>query len=221
MMSKREACFRLVARSGPYEVRDYPARTVAQIDLFGDRRACGNIGYAILIGHFSSQDGEQREIGLTDPIVQTRIIPDPQQVTPFAIRTAENGPWRVSLFLPENTPLIFAPTPMHPDIRIGTLQATTLVALAFSGLTVARTVARYAAELKRVFANRDDDPSQAGPTVACYRSPWMPWFLRRNEMWLPLTRLAPKAPLADFRVRGAIVADRVVSTIADRDPCRN
>jgi hypothetical protein len=216
MMSRREACFRLVARSWPYEVRDYPERTVAQIDLFGDRRECGNVGYEHLKRYFAGKNIQKCRLGLTDPIAQTRIIPDPMDPTPFAIQTPENGPWRVSLCLPANTKLVHAPTPMHPDICVRTLQATTLVAMAFSGLTVAHKVARYAAELKRVFANRDDDRPQPAATVARYGSPWTLWFLRKNEMWLPLTQLAPTPPLVDFYVRGAIVADRGGSKIADR-----
>jgi hypothetical protein len=55
----------------------------------------------------------------------------------------------------------------------------------FSGLAQPADVERKTATL-RVFVERQHLRAVGAPSLARYNPPWTLWFMRRNEVWIPV-----------------------------------
>jgi hypothetical protein len=99
------------------------------------------------------------------------------------------GYW-VSFVMPSSLSLVTLPQPSHPQIRLRELAARTVAAIRFRGWWRPRTVKRYRQELEQWM--RGAALEAAGePVYARYNPPYVPPFLRRNEILMPLVAYPP------------------------------
>jgi len=69
-------------------------------------------------------------------------------------------------------------------VQLREVPASTVAVIRYSGFW---TQANYDEHLAKLEALRTADVSWLGePVLARYNPPFMPWFLRRNEIWLKL-----------------------------------
>ena len=71
---------------------------------------------------------------------------------------------------------------MRPEF---TLAPARVAVVRFSGLASEDDIARETQSLQ-LFANRHQLRANGVPTLARYDPPWTLWFMRRNEIMLPL-----------------------------------
>jgi hypothetical protein len=166
-----------VVRAYPdFELRSYPEHVVAETRVTGSFEGAGNASFRRLVGYIGGRNTQSRSVAMTAPVLQEA--------------DEEPGRYVVSFVMPESFDLDAAPAPTDGTVRLRAIPAQTAAALRFSGRW---TQGRYDAHARRLLAaveaaGLEDD---GAPRFARFDPPWTPWFLRHNEVVVPV--VAPAA----------------------------
>jgi hypothetical protein len=188
----------VVERREGYEIREYAPRLVAETEVEAPREEAGNEGFRRLAGFIFGKNDGGRKVDMTAPVAQrevTRIAMTAPVSLTGAGAAGERGPaaggppaqdrFVVQFTLPASLTLDAAPRPLDPRVTLRELPARRVAVLSYSGTW---SVGRYEEkEAALRAALRRDGLTPAGPAEwARYDPPWTPWFLRTNEVQLPL-----------------------------------
>jgi hypothetical protein len=172
--------YKVIQKQGAFELRDYPAQTVAEVVVEGDQQTAVRDGFRRLASYiFGANSGDQK-IAMTAPVAQSPVTSGP--VTTSALGAQR---WVVRFDMPRRHDLASLPKPKNADIRLLTLPSARIAAVQFSGLMSDGAAAKETAELLTYIKTSGLKPS-GPPTLAQYDPPWTLWFLRRNEVLIPV-----------------------------------
>lgn len=184
-MATEELKFSLALKDGAFELRDYAATVVAEVTVTGTQDEASRRGFSLLAGYIYGGNTTRQKIAMTAPVTKIakgQTIPMTAPVT--QIGTA--GEWLVRFTMPARYRLEDLPSPRDPAVSLRTLPPARLAVLQFSGLAGEAKVAGATDRLLTWVATRE--LVVAGPSqIARYDPPWTPWFLRRNEVMVPVT----------------------------------
>jgi DNA gyrase inhibitor GyrI len=178
-----EPDFRPLESDGDYQIRDYPAMTVAETVVEGPRRDALDEGFRVLADYAfaRSRDGERLE--MTVPVMQDSG--DPMASDPPLFDDELEGAWRTRFAMPEGRSAGDLPEPPDGVTRVE-LPPRKVAVVSFSGVASDRLLAQQEDRLRGWLARRGVMIS-AEPEYAFYNSPMIPGPLRRNEVWLALS----------------------------------
>ncbi|MFY1598400.1 SOUL family heme-binding protein [Micromonospora sp. WMMD737] len=172
--------YRVVARHPGFELRRYPAHLVAEVRAEGAfeqaaRDAFRPLG-AYLRGANHARRSTARETG-------------PQTIAmtaPFVQEEGDRpGHWLVWLVMPAGLTPDTLPEPADPRVRTRMVPEQLAAATRFAGRWTARAFDRRATALGRAVTAAGLRPTGA-VRYARFDPPWKPWFLRHNEVVLPI-----------------------------------
>lgn len=184
-MAIEEPEFDVLASHDTYEIRRYAPYLVAEVDVVGDD-ADGR-AFRILAGYIFGDNRQSEKMRMTAP-VEKREQPagEKMAMTAPVISGARDGATSTYAFVMERKyTLDTLPRPNDDRIRLLQRPARVVAVRRYSG---GWSEARY-------IENRDallgalarDNVTSSGPAeLARYDSPFKPWFLRRNEVWVPV-----------------------------------
>lgn len=188
-MAVEEPAFRLLRTLGAVELREYPSYVIAETVVDGrDFESAGNEGFRRLAGYIfggnrtvGAAGGSQR-IAMTAPVAQRpggsseRLA----MTAPVAQRKGTQG-WVVAFTMPAASTLATLPTPNDSRVMLREVPVRTVAVLRFSGFWSEERFTTRTEEL--LAAVRAAGLTVIGePETARYDPPFMPWFLRRNEV---------------------------------------
>lgn len=189
-MPIEEPTFILATKDGAFELRDYPTTIVAEVKVTGDQHKASKTGFRLLAGYIHGAN-RSRSLMATAPPVTRIALPfrDPlgQKIAMTAPVTqiATGSAWLVRFTMPSHCALADLPVPNNPAVSLKVVPATRLAVWRFSGLAGEAGVAEATSKLMAMLRKRRLVP--VGPTVvARYNPPWTLWFLRRNELMVPV-----------------------------------
>jgi len=186
-MATEEPPFKLVAEDGPFSVRDYPALVVAEVSVAGDQNEAANAGFRLLAGYIFGGNSPGQRIAMTAPVVQAPREGEKIAMTAPVTQTDDGGRWTVRFMMPAGYTLQTLPKPNDPRVKLLELPPSRMAVVRFSGLARAPEVERQTTLLREFIARKNFHA--AGPaSLARYNPPWTPWFMRRNEVLVPLER---------------------------------
>jgi effector-binding domain-containing protein len=172
--------YKIVEKQGIFELRDYPAQTVAEVVAEGNQQSAVRDGFRRLANYiFGANSGDQK-IAMTAPVGQTPVMSGP--ITTSALGAQR---WIVRFDMPRSHDLTSLPKPKNGAIRLSTLPPARIAAVRFSGLMSDRAAEKETAELLSYIKARGLK-AVGPPTLAQYDPPWTLWFLRRNEVLIPV-----------------------------------
>ena len=155
-----------------FELRRYPDHVVAETRVTGTFEGAGNTSFRRLVRYIGGRNTQSRKVAMTAPVVQET-------------EDEEAGRFVVGFVMPAGFELDGAPEPTDDDVRLRAVPAQTAAALTFSGRW---TRGRYDEHARRLLAAL----AEAGlevvgpPRFARFDPPWTPWFMRRNEVVVPV-----------------------------------
>ena len=151
------------------EIRRYAPYVVAEVLVSGTAEDAGNQAFRILAGYIFGKNKGEKKLEMTAPVTQA----------------AAPGGFLMQFVLPKGVTLESAPEPLDPRVQLREVAATRLAAIRYSGFWSQDNYDEHLAKLKA--ALQAADLSWTGePVFSRYNPPFMPWFLRRNEIWLTL-----------------------------------
>ena len=177
-----EPDYRTLATDGDYQIRDYPAMTVAETVVTGPRQRALGEGFGMLADYIfaKSRDGEQ--LPMTVPVMQD--AGDPMASDPPLFDDELEGGWRTRFVMPDGREAGDLPLPPE-GVELVELSARKVAVVSFAGRPDDRDLAAQEDRLRGWLARRGE-ASEAEPEYAFYNSPMIPGPLRRNEVWLAL-----------------------------------
>jgi len=195
-MATEEPKFTLALKDGAFELRDYPALIVAEVTVTGTQQEASRAGFRKLAGYIFGGNAGAKRIAMTTPVTKARIGATSGQkiaMTAPVTQTGDKGDWAVRFTMPAGLALADLPQPNDPGVTLKTLPAMRCAVVRFSGLSGEAAVAGQTAKLLALVAARRLAPT--GPvTQARYNPPWTPWFMRRNEVMVPVGTPVVAAP---------------------------
>ena len=179
-----EPTFKTVLSDGAFEVRDYPGLIVAEVTVTGEQKEAANKGFRLLAGYIFGGNKSRKSIVMTAPVAQEPVSEKIAMTAP--VTQIENaGTWTVQFTMPSAYPMEALPEPNDPKVQLRRLPATRLAVLRFSGLASKGDVDAKSAEL--LAAAKAHHLRARGPVkLAQYDPPWTLWFMRRNEVMVPV-----------------------------------
>ncbi|MBM0258939.1 heme-binding protein [Micromonospora sp. 4G55] len=179
--------YRVVARHPGFELRRYPAHLVAELRVDGSFLEAGNAGFRPLAAYIAGANRSRRKVGMTAPVVQESA--GSEQIARTAPMVQEEGErpgcWVVRFVLPATLTAATAPEPEDPRITVREIPAQLAAAMRFSGRWSEKAFEQRATALGRAVTAAGLSPTGA-IRYARFDPPWKPWFLRRNEVVLPV-----------------------------------
>ncbi len=192
-----EPAYDLVEQRGPLEVRRYASRVVAETfvgpEAAPSERAT-SVGFRRLAGYiFGGNDGGQT-IAMTTPVERAPAEGTRIAMTSPVERVGGPDGCTVTFTMPSEFTLATLPQPNDPLVSLRELPPRTVAVLRFSG-KVDESVRLARIEEARAELRAQGLRATGEPTVAQYDPPWTPWFLRRNEVHIPVGPAAsPSSP---------------------------
>ncbi len=192
-MAAEEPTFAVVLVEGDFEVRDYPALVVATVTVSGSRDEASNAGFRLLAGYIFGGNSSRQKVAMTAPVVQERTTSERIPMTAPVMQSGSDGAWVVRFIMPSTYTLETLPAP--DDARVSLIPAPPqrYAVVRFSGLARPADVERRTATLK-AFMERRQLRAAGVPSLARYNPPWTPWFMRRNEVWIPIAEAPEEEP---------------------------
>jgi len=163
-----------VVRDGDFEIRDYPALRIAEVTVNAPRNDAAYAGFRKLARYIFGDNAEKQKIEMTAPVIEAR-----------GAGGADEEGWTIRFVMPQGLTLAKLPKPDDPAIRIRESPATRYAVLRYSGLAGDATVEAKTEELNAILRRRGLEPA-GPPLLAFYDPPWTLWFMRRNEILIPV-----------------------------------
>ncbi len=183
-MAVEEPAFKAVLHEGAFEVRDYPALVVAEVTVTGDQKEAASKGFRLLAGYIFGGNKRRQSIAMTAPVAQTPTSEKIAMTAPVT-QTQSAGAWTVRFTMPSAYSMETLPEPNDPKVHLRQVPPVRFAVLQFSGLARKDDVAAKTAELEKL-AVRHNLRAIGSVSLAQYDPPWTPWFMRRNEVMLPV-----------------------------------
>jgi hypothetical protein len=190
-MAIEEPRFRVLERDGAFELREYAPHVVAETRVEAEFESAGNAAFQRLFRYISGHNVAQQKIAMTAPVTQSRSEARGEKIAmtaPVTQVAADDG-YRVAFTLPSSYTLETAPTPLDKTIEIRAVPAQLVASWRYSGRWTESNYRDQEARLREQIEERGLETS-GEPTLARYNPPFMPAFLRRNEVLIPVK---PKA----------------------------
>jgi hypothetical protein len=190
-MAIEEAPFTTIYKRGDFELRQYQPYVVAETLVEGTFEDVGNEAFQRLFGYISGRNRSAKSISMTAPVEQA-AAPEKIAMTAPVTQEKSGARWRVAFVLPSSYTLATAPLPDDSRVTLAQVPEQLVAAVRYSGRW---SRARYEENLKALegFLGEQGLAAAGEPVFARYDPPFMPWFLRRNEILIPVRRSAGPA----------------------------
>jgi hypothetical protein len=179
-----EAEYRVIKKSGDIEVRDYSPSIVAETLVKDDFEDAGSRAFRKLFKYISGENATQDEIAMTSPVAQEKRSEKIAMTSPVGQRSTEEG-WAVSFMMPASYTMQTIPSPTDPQVEIREIPAYRAAVIQYSGRWTEKNYREHLALLQEWLV--DSEMKSIGePVWARYDPPFKPWFMRRNEILIPV-----------------------------------
>ncbi len=165
-MANEEPDFIVLQRDDEIEVRQYKNFLTASIEVEGDRKEAINKGFRFLFKYISGENKNKESISMTIPVMQ---------------KSSGDSKWNVSFVVPKKFDLKTVPQPDNTNIQIKNNNDLKVIVITFSGLLSDSNIQENELKLRNYIKQkgmRIEEPA----IYAGYNAPWIPWFLKRNEV---------------------------------------
>lgn len=188
VMAIEEPAYTVEAEIDGIEYRRYSPFVVARIQMPADmaRTEAANAAFMILFRYIQGANSTSTKVEMTAPVLQdrgTRIA----MTAPVLQEAAPEG-WRVAFVLPAEYSLATAPVPDDARIKLEVVPQRLVAALRYSGRWTEKNAGKFSARLLQALEKTGINPTGEIES-AFYNAPFVPPFLRRNEMLVTISRL--------------------------------
>ena len=180
-MATEKPKYTVTMEEGKFEVREYPPMLLAEVKVTGDRDEAANRGFRKLAAFIFGDNTPNAKIAMTAPVVQTPESEKIAMTSPVVQTPDTDGKWTVNFMMPSEYTMETLPKPIDGDIRIFKSQPYRTVSIRFSGRGRMKNLNKHQAKLDTFIAEQGLKVV-GGPEYAFYDAPFVPPFLRRNEV---------------------------------------
>jgi effector-binding domain-containing protein len=185
-MGIEKAAYTVEKTDGAFQVRQYAPQVVAETLVEGTLEEAGNKAFRPLFNYISGANRSQGKIAMTAPVTQQRDGEKIAMTAPVGQEAVSNQ-WAITFMMPTNYTLETLPAPTDEKVRLRGIPARRMAAVRYSGTWSRQRYERNLARL-REWMKTQGLAAAGDPVWARYNAPFTPWFLRRNEVLVPLEK---------------------------------
>ena len=174
--------FRLLRQLDGAEVRQYPPYVVAEVTVNGTADSAGNDAFPILAAYIFGKNKGEKKFAMTAPVTQIENGVTMAMQAPVTQSASATG-YRVQFVLPRGVTLESAPEPVDARVSLRQMPARQMAVIRYSGFWSESNYNEHLLQLQAILKSAGVAWS-GPPEYSRYDPPFMPWFLRRNEIWL-------------------------------------
>jgi hypothetical protein len=165
-----QAKYEILKKIGKIEIRRYPRLVIARVDGYGDG------GFNLLFRFITGNNRQKSDIVMTAPVVS-------EEIAMTAPVLSEKG--SIAFIMPEGYTMETTPEPLDDRVKIVEVPERVIAAHKFSGRWSNSIFKKKTKELLVEIENAR--LKVAGQVFSMrYNGPFTPWFLRRNEVAVPI-----------------------------------
>ncbi len=183
-MATEEAKYSVVLQDEQFELRVYDAHILAQVLVDGKFSSAGNKAFNRLFKYITGNNIAQQSLEMTKPVTQGAASSKIAMTSPVSQQQAA-GQWAVSFMMPATASMASLPQPKDPSIQLLEVPARHIAVVRYSGLWREKTYQEQRLALER-WVKQHHLIITGEPIWARYNPPFTPWFLRRNEVLIPV-----------------------------------
>jgi hypothetical protein len=183
-MAIEEAEYTVIKKDTHFEIRDYAPHIIAETVVQGNIKDAGDIAFKKLFGYISGDNRSRDKVSMTAPVSQKPGGKKIEMTAPVA-QQRDKESWVVSFMMPTSYTIKTLPEPEDNEITLRQVPARRMAAIRYSGFWSEEGYLRHKAELES-WINKMGLTVVGVPIWARYNPPFMPWFLRRNEVLIPI-----------------------------------
>lgn len=187
VMATEEPPFTVKSAQDEFEFRDYPALVAAEVTVTGNRKDASSKGFRLLAGYIFGGNTRKQSIAMTAPVTQAAATSEKIAMTAPVLQTGSNGNWVIRFIMPHGSTLEKLPRPNNPQVHLVAVPPARMAVVKFSGLARQDDVDAKTAALSQ-FVKAQHLRAIGAPSLAQYDPPWTLWFLRRNEVMIPVSQ---------------------------------
>lgn len=176
--------YEVIRSESPFQVRHYPSYLVAETVIDASMEQAGNIAFRPLFAYISGKNSSTSKIEMTTPVSQEATSQKIAMTAPVE-QTRSGNSWKVSFAMPASFTMESLPTPMDNKVIIREVEEHQVVSIKYSGNWTQSRYSQHLAKL-REWMTKEGMSAVGEPVWARYDAPFMPSFLRRNEIMIPI-----------------------------------
>jgi len=179
-----EPKYTVVREYDGFEIREYAPYLVAEVTVPGPAEEAGNQGFRILAAYIFGKNRGERKISMTAPVAQAPA-PIKIEMTAPVTQAAANDGYVVQFSMPSQYTLETLPEPLDPQVKLKEVSGGRVAVIRYSGTWTDRNYKEHLEKLQRG-VEAAGLRTTGSPIYSRYNAPFVPWFMRRNEIWLKL-----------------------------------
>jgi DNA gyrase inhibitor GyrI len=153
--------YKVIRQEGKFELREYPTLTVARTPL-------GNGDFMRLFRYISGGNEREQKIAMTAPVLVTH----------------EGSDAGMGFIMPSNIQPSAVPKATSKEIKLDEMKSGLFAVYQYSGGRNEKNEADALKLLRAWMQEKKLTPAQSAPMFGYYDPPWIPTFMRRNEVLL-------------------------------------
>ena len=183
-MAIEEAAYTVVKKSDVFELRDYVPHILAETIVEGSLEDAGNKAFRKLFRYISGDNRSQNKIAMTAPVSQESKGEKIAMTAPVGQERSADK-WVVSFTMPASSSLETLPVPNDPAIMLRQVPSRRMAAVRYSGTWSEKNYLDHKERLD-TWIRENGFNIDGEPVWARYNPPFTLWFLRRNEILIPV-----------------------------------
>jgi len=183
-MATEEAPYQVVKTEEIFELRDYPPQLLAETIVDGDLEGAGNKAFRLLFRYISGDNRSRQKIAMTSPVSQEQKGEKISMTAPVSQQRVQEK-WVVSFTMPASYTLETLPVPDDPRVILRQVPARRVASVRYSGFWSEEKYLLNKAKLD-TWIQENGFVVVGEPVWARYNPPFTPWFMRRNEILIPV-----------------------------------
>ena len=183
-MAVEEAKYEVVKQEDKFEIREYAPHILAETVVAGSLEDAGSMAFKRLFRYISGDNRSGNKVEMTAPVSQAPAGEKIEMTAPVGQQPGDGG-WVVSFMMPSHYTLESLPQPTDPKITLRRVAARRIAVVRYSGFWSEKGYLKQKSELAE-WIRKLGLKISGDPVWARYNPPFMPWFMRRNEVMYPI-----------------------------------
>lgn len=175
--------YKVINKEGKFELREYAGYITASVDVEAkDYGNATNIGFRFVADYIFGNNTKRDKIAMTAPVLQEgQSISEKIAMTVPVTTSQQKNVYTISFVMPNKYTLDTLPIPNNKQVTLHKIPAFKSAVLTFSGFVNEKIIKDKTQQLEE-WIEKKKLKSIGAIQTARYNPPWVPWFLRRNEI---------------------------------------
>ena len=179
-----EAKYDVVRKDNKFEIRHYAPHILAETIVEGGLEDAGSKAFNRLFRYISGDNRSRVKVDMTTPVSQQSVGEKIKMTAPVGQQRVREK-WAVSFMMPAAFTLETLPEPKDPLIALRQVPARFVAVVRYSGFWSEKGYLRNKSKLES-WIQEKGLTIVGDPIWARYNPPYTLWFLRRNEILIPV-----------------------------------